>query len=592
VATANAKHLHTLGQAREERKTSTGGGSKGGRPPWVFRYRQSMTSPSTPAAALADEFVGFRLETEHDWALWAGDLTYLERWPDLSEAGVAERLERLESFSGRAEVLTPASPQDALLIETIVFTGRSQAQQLRWQPELEWVNHATGIVPQIFTFLPRYPLVTAEHGERYLEKLRALPAFVEQWTERLRASEVAPIAHIVSSTIATFDRHLAGPLSSGPLGRQLAPAEIDAFDAEDWERSVHGLLDTEVASALDLLRSVLRDHTASNARPDEQPGLTYLDDGRDHYERLVWAHTSIDVSAEDVHRIGLDEVARLDDEYRSIAGPLIGTEDLAAIYRALRDDPALHYTDVDTLVADAATALAKATAAAADWFGVLPQAPCTANAIEQGALAFYSRPAADGSKPGRFFFNTADPSMWGTFQLEAVTYHEGVPGHHLQLAIAQENAAMHPLLADYYVAAYNEGWGLYTERLADEMGLYSSELDRVGMLSADSMRACRLVVDTGMHALGWSRHQAIDYMLANSPLTETQVVGEIDRYIGNPGQALGYMMGRLEIERMRADAETMLGDRFDIRSFHDTVLSTGSVPISTLKRVVERWADA
>ncbi|MGF1665740.1 MAG: DUF885 family protein [Acidimicrobiia bacterium] len=551
-----------------------------------------MTSPSIPATALADEFVGFRLETEHDWALWAGDLTYLERWPDLSDAGLAERLERLESFSERAGVLAPENPQDALLLETIVFTGRSQAAQLRWQPELEWVNHATGIVPQIYTFLPRYPLVTAEHGERYLEKLRALPLFVEQWTERLRASEVAPIGHLVSSTIATVDRHLAGRLSSGPLGRQPAPAGIDAFDTEDWERSVHGLLDTVVASALDRLSSVLREHTASIARPDDRPGLAYLAGGRDHYERLVWAHTTIDVSAEDVHRIGLEQVARLDDEYRSIAGPLIGTDDVAAIYRALRNDPALHYTDVDTLVADASAALAKATAAVADWFGVLPHAPCTANAIEQGALAFYSRPAADGSKPGRFFFNTADPSMWGTFQLEAVTYHEGVPGHHLQLAIAQEDTTLHPLLADYYVAAYNEGWGLYTERLADEMGLYSSELDRVGMLSADSMRACRLVVDTGMHALGWSRREAIDYMLANSPMTETQVVGEIDRYIGHPGQALGYMMGRLEIERMRAGAEAKLGDRFDIRSFHDAVLSTGSVPISTLQRVVDHWAGS
>jgi uncharacterized protein (DUF885 family) len=182
--------------------------------------------------------------------------------------------------------------------------------------------------------------------------------------------------------------------------------------------------------------------------------------------------------------------------------------------------------------------------------------------------------------------------MWGTFQLEAVTYHEGVPGHHLQLAIAQENPELHRLLADYYIAAYNEGWGLYTERLADEMGLYSSELDRVGMLSADSMRACRLVVDTGLHALGWSREQAIEYMVDHSPMTRLQVEGEVDRYIGNPGQALGYMIGRLEIEKIRAEAEATLADRFEIRAFHDVVLSTGSVPITTLKRVVKEWAQS
>jgi uncharacterized protein (DUF885 family) len=198
----------------------------------------------------------------------------------------------------------------------------------------------------------------------------------------------------------------------------------------------------------------------------------------------------------------------------------------------------------------------------------------------------------DGSKPGRFFFNTADPSMWGTFQLEATTDHEGIPGHHLQLAIAQEDPRLHRLLGDYYIAAYNEGWGLYTERLADEMGLYSSELDRVGMLAADSMRACRLVVDTGLHALGWGRQQAIDYMLEHSPMTKVQVEGEIDRYIGTPGQALGYMMGRLEIDRIRSETQDRLGSRFDIKEFHDTVLSTGSVPIATLQRVVNDWRES
>jgi uncharacterized protein (DUF885 family) len=550
-----------------------------------------MSLPSTPAADLADEFVAFRLETEHEWALWAGDLTHLERWPDLSLEGVADQIRRLESFSQRARALSAESPGDRILLDTIAFTGESQVAQLRWRPELAWVNPAMGMVPSIFTFLPRYPLTSAVDGDRYLDKLRALPGFVEGWMDRLRTSDVAPIAHLVAGTAAQFDRHLSAPLSTGPLGHQPPPTSLDAFDAELWQRTACGLLDTEVAPAFDRLRSVLHGHTAAMARPDDQPGLVYLDGGREHYERLVWAHTTLEVTAEEVHRIGLDQVARLDDEYRTVAGPLLGTDDLSAIYRALREDPLLHYSDVATLIADGGAALSRATAAAPEWFGVLPQAPCTANAIEQGALAFYSRPAPDGSKPGRFFFNTADPTMWGTFQLEAVTYHEGVPGHHLQLAIAQEDSTLHPLLADYYVAAYNEGWGLYTERLADEMGLYSSELDRVGMLSADSMRACRLVVDTGMHALGWSREQAVDYMLANSPMTRTQVIGEIDRYIGHPGQALGYMMGRLEIERIRADAETRLGDRFDIRSFHDAVLSTGSVPISTLQRVVADWVD-
>ncbi len=290
-----------------------------------------------------------------------------------------------------------------------------------------------------------------------------------------------------------------------------------------------------------------------------------------------------------MHAVGLAQVERLEDEYRQIAGPLLGTTDVAGIYSRLRDDPDLHYVDAGTLVADATDALARAAGAMGNWFGVLPASPCVATSIEQGPLAFYSQPALDGSKPGTFFFNTADPSMWGTFQLEATTYHEGIPGHHLQVALALENENLHPIHREPLVNAFLEGWALYSERVADEMGLYSSELDRVGMLAADSMRACRLVVDTGLHALGWSREQAIGYMLDHSPMTRVQVEGEIDRYTGVPGQALGYMMGRLEIDRIRAGAEQRLGNGFDIKAFHDVVLGHGDVTLATLARRVDEW---
>ena len=553
-----------------------------------------MSSTPSPALPLADEFVEHRLATEHDWALWSGDLTYLERWPDVSEQGVREQVETLEAFARRAEAVEASTSADRTLLETIAFTGRSKAAQLRWQPELEWVNHTTGIISLIFIFLPRYPLVTAEHGHRYLEKVTSLSDFIDVWIGRLGAAAeagVTPITHLVTAMVASLDQQLAAPLSNGPLIRQPPPTDLSDAEAKLWTARLARLLDEVVGPALQRLRAVLVERTAPAARPDATPGLVHLPGGKDSYEELVWAHTSLALTPEEVHAIGRWQVERLEAEYRLIAGPLLDTTEIDEIYRGLREDEKLHYRDAESLVKDATAALARATAAVNGWFGVLPKAPCIANSIEQGALAFYSRPARDGSKPGRFFFNTADPSMWGTFQLEAVTYHEGVPGHHLQLAIAQENPDLHPLLADYYIAAYNEGWGLYTERLADEMGLYSSELDRVGMLSADSMRACRLVVDTGLHALGWSREQAIEYMVDHSPMTRLQVEGEIDRYIGNPGQALGYMMGRLEIETIRAEAEVTLADRFDIKAFHDVILSTGSVPITTLKRVVREWAQ-
>jgi len=282
----------------------------------------------------------------------------------------------------------------------------------------------------------------------------------------------------------------------------------------------------------------------------------------------------------------IERIERLEEEYLRVAGPVVGLDDLEEIYAHLRNDRALRYRSGDQIVADATRALAKAEAAAPRWFGTLPASRCVASQVSQGALAFYSRPDPAAGKPGTFFFNTSVPEAWGTFQLEAVTYHESIPGHHLQLALLVEDESIHPVHAELPITAHSEGWGLYTERLADEMGLYGSELDRIGMLAADSMRACRLVVDTGMHALGWSRSRAIDYILDHSPLTRRLAEGEVDRYIGMPGQALSYMIGRLEIDRLRAESERRAGDAFDIKDFHDRVLRNGLVPLPILRDLV------
>lgn len=540
---------------------------------------------------LADQYWAYRLATDHLTSLWKGDLTHLDDWDDLTPGARRSDLDRLEAFARRAGEARSTDPREIATLDTIAFTARSRAIQFTHREELAWVNPAIGFHSLLLTFLPRYPLVTADHGERYLTKIDRLPRLLSDWGTRLThaaAARITPIEHLVRGVVAAIDRQLAA--DPDPLTRQPAPTEVDGPSAVRFREALEKAVASKVRPALAHLSQTLLDKTLPAARADNRPGLCYIDGGSADYERLVWAHTSVDdLTATQVHAIGLEQVARLEDDYRQIAGPLLGTTDVAEIYQRLRDDPELHYQDAVTLVADATTALAKAEAAMGGWFGRLPQSPCLATSIEQGALAFYSVPARDGSKPGTFFFNTSDPTVWGTFQLEAVTYHEGIPGHHLQLALALEDPSLHDVHKELYIAAYNEGWGLYTERLSDEMGLYSSELDRVGMLSGDSMRACRLVVDTGMHALGWGRDKAIGYMVDHSPMVRGQVEGEIDRYIGDPGQALSYMIGRLEIDRIRAETEERMGDRFDIKAFHDLVLGTGSVPLSTLRRSVEAF---
>jgi uncharacterized protein (DUF885 family) len=265
---------------------------------------------------------------------------------------------------------------------------------------------------------------------------------------------------------------------------------------------------------------------------------------------------------------------------------VLGMSDVGDVLSALRGDPALHFTTADDIVAASKAAFARAEAAMPEWFDVLPKAPCAVEGVTAGPAAYYFPPATDGSRGGTFFVNVTKPSAWGTFEMEALAFHEGIPGHHLQLSIASELTGIPEFRKHVHATAYAEGWGLYTERLADEMGLYSSDLARMGMLSTDSMRACRLVVDTGIHALGWNREQAVDYMVANSPLSEDLVRREIDRYIEYPGQATSYMIGRIELLRMRREATERQGDAFDIKAFHTAVLGSGGLPLDILDGVV------
>jgi uncharacterized protein (DUF885 family) len=213
-------------------------------------------------------------------------------------------------------------------------------------------------------------------------------------------------------------------------------------------------------------------------------------------------------------------------------------------------------------------------------------------AAKDATIAYYLPPAADGTRPGSYYVNVSEPTTRTKFESEVLAFHESIPGHHLQIAIAQELEGIPEFRRHAWITAYGEGWGLYTERLSDEMGLYSGDVERLGILSFDSWRACRLVVDTGMHALGWSRQEAIDYLMENSPQAPNNIVNEVDRYIAWPGQALAYKIGQREIARLREEARAALGVGFDIKDFHDVVLGSGPVPLPVLGGLVEDWIDS
>jgi len=548
---------------------------------------------------IADEYFDYRSEYSPTQAHMRGDYRFADRFEEASREAEDAHIATLREFHRRAEEVDPSGldHQDALTREVLMFDTQTEA-------DLQQTRLAEFAVDPIFGFpvvakliAPMLSVPDADVADAMVAKYRAIGRTVDQTTARYRegvASGRVPPAFAVDGVIAQLDEWLSSPVADDRLLATQVPPSFTAEQTAAWRQALTDVVAQFIRPALERQRDVLRDEVAPVARPAGREGLMWVPGGEVAYARSIHRYTTLPMQAEEIHEIGLRQIERLAGEYRELGREVLGTDDLQEIFARLRDDPALHHTTGEGVRAAAEEAFRKARAAMGDWFGRLPKADCLVQETPSGAQAFYFPPAEDGTRPGIFFMNTADPTSWGTYEVEATAFHEGIPGHHLQLAIAQELGDEIPAFRRHaHVVAYGEGWALYTERLSDEMGLYGSALDRMGMLSADSMRAGRLVVDTGVHALGWSRQQAIDFMAENSPMTLHTITEEIDRYIASmPGQALSYMIGRLEIQKMRADAEAAMGDRFDIRGFHDTVLGSGGVPLETLARMVAAWAAA
>ena len=560
--------------------------------------RDEGSSVNERLRTLGEEFWEFHLADSPTMALMLGDhrFGHLHEDPSLEAENAA--IASYRKFAERAEAIDPSTltTDERVSRDVLIFDATTNAHGLEARSAELSVNHVIGEQSMLATQVQQLPIAKPEHAEALLEKYEGIGRYFVEAAARLEQGVEkgrTPIGLHARKTVEQLDEMLTSPIESDPMLAVRVPEDFSDEDTTRWKADLAAAIADHIRPGLKTYRDVISDTVIPDARPDDRPGICWLDDGDDIYQNAIRRHTSLThLTAEEIHQIGLDSIARLDEEYKELGAEVLGTSDLTEIYGRLRDDPKLHFEDGPTIVAASEVALAKAKAAMGDWFGKLPQADCLVSETPSGPLAFYFRPAADGSRPGTFFVNTSDPSGWGRFEIEALAYHEGIPGHHLQLAIAGELQDIPNFRKHAHITAYAEGWGLYTERLADEMGLYAGPLERIGMISMDSMRAGRLVVDTGMHAHGWSRHQAIDFLASNSPMNIGQITNEVDRYIGWPGQALAYMIGRLEIMRMRQEARDTMGDRFDIKGFHDVVLSSGLMPLPTLDRMVSEWASS
>jgi uncharacterized protein (DUF885 family) len=546
-----------------------------------------------------DDLAAELLETVLDADPLSGSLYgfpgYDNKLPDLSAEGERAVETRLSSIAQRSADM-PVDGLDETGHQTLDFVRNLSSGMAGTAgiPMTEFTVCGTFVAPvgELLTLMPKVPLDTSERREGYLARLHGLPMVLETVSERhgdgIRSGRT-PVARLVESAVAQLDVVL-GDANAGEMTRP------DQAEHEDFARKVATIVDDEVRPALARYRDRLRADVLPAARDDDRPGLCRLPDGEHMYELLIRQHTSTTSTPEELHALGLQVVESVHDEFRDVGARLWGLTDVSAIFERMINDPALRYQSRDEMIEHARQVVARAEAEAPKWFGVVPDVACVVEPIpaseEEGmALAYYMTGAIDGSRPGTYFLNTSKPEERVRHAAEDTAFHEAVPGHHFQLTIALEAEDLVPARRVLVDTACAEGWGLYSERLADEMGLYTDDLMRLGLFAADVWRAGRLVVDTGLHAMGWTRAQTIDWLAEHAPMPRIEIESEVDRYISYPGQALAYMVGRLEILRLRRTAAERFGSAFDLKAFHDTVLRAGSLPLPALAGTVERWVE-
>ncbi len=573
--------------------------------------------PSQELAELADATWEDRLAADPLLATQLGDRRYDDRLPDLSPSGLAANRSTLAALLRRTRAL-PADrlPPGDRITQSALAAFLDAALALLEATRADWVVDPV-LGPHLELLqVPTYQRVDDPgQGRALVARWQAMGGYLDRYVANLRAGLAggrAAAAALVRKPIAQLDGLLGTPLADWPLAEPLRDGHPD-WTIGERERFAAGVEDAvrdTIRPAFARLREMLATEVLPRARPDSAVGISQVPGGAEEYARLIRAHTGLDGDPERIHQLGLAELERIHAELAELgsgvlgvgrggdAGPAAGrgaatvAVDAAETLRRLRSDPALRFTDRAELLATAEAVVRRAEAALPDWFGLRPQEPCQvlplpAHGQDEAPPAYYRPGAADGSRPGRFYVNTAGAEKRARFEAEALAFHEAVPGHHLQSSIAAGLDGLPAFRRYGGNTAYVEGWGLYAERLADEMGLYSSALDRLGLLSFDAWRASRLVADTGLHAFGWSRDRAIDLLLRSTSLIERDAVNEVDRYIAWPAQALAYKIGQLELARLREQARSRLGPAFDLRLFHDAVLGEGELPLPTLRAVVE-----
>jgi uncharacterized protein (DUF885 family) len=549
----------------------------------------------SPVNALADRFWESILELEPETATFYGDERYADRLTDRSAEGRAQARAVMSQAAADAAAipLDGLSTEDRITRDMIQVIGELAVEEdEQGLHQLRVVDQMAGpqqLLPQLTQF---QPVDTPEHLEAFLARVAAYPAYMaaneDILREALQTGLTAP-SIVTERTIAQVERLLAIPIDQA-----IIPASAQGASDADRER-IRDAVREHVYPADARFLETLRGEYRHASR--EEPGIWSAPDGDRIYRTAIRSWTTLDMDPAEIHQIGLDELASIEAERRTISRAEGFGDGTAAYRRSIEADPDNTPATKDDLLARAREDIDRAMAVAPRFFGRMPAAGCEVRAVEDykerdAPPAYYYPPSGTGSRDGIYYANGFDLPSRKYTKLATTTYHEAAPGHHFQITLEMEHPTLNAfrrLGARMVAGAYVEGWGLYSERLADEMGLYRSEAERFGMLDAQAWRAARLVVDTGIHAMRWDRQRSIDFLETEAGLSPTDAAIETDRYIGWPGQALTYKLGQRQIEALRREIEARDGAAFDLSAFHDGVLGHGSLPLATLARELPRW---
>jgi uncharacterized protein (DUF885 family) len=574
-----------------------------------------FAAPASDAPTPADAKARLEHIYEAEWQRWlredptlatsVGDARYNDRWPDLSIAAI-EKSHELDLAAQQALSsidISGLSPADRLNYDIVKLEVERRAATWSFKPYVYAISHmgslqSAGSIQTANELAEIAPFATVRDYENWISRLRAFGAYVDQVTALLKMgikegrTQPRVIMERVKPQLQA--QRVSRPEDSpflAPFGKM--PESIGVAERERLANAGREAIAASVLPAFARFDKFFNDSYLPACR--SSVGIFDTPDGPAFYRALIAYHTTTPLTAEAIHNIGLSEVKRIRGEMDKIIAQVGFKGNFQEFSHYLRTDPKFFYTDPNDLLHGYMVIAKTIDPNLVKLFGKLPRTPYGVRPVPDTSApntttAYYEPLAPDGSRPGYYYVNLYKPESRPKWEMEVLTSHESVPGHHLQLALQYENAVDVPMIrrmADF--TAYVEGWALYAESLGERIGLYTDPYQKFGQLTYDMWRAVRLVVDTGIHADGWNRAQAIDYFKANAPKSELDITNEIDRYIAWPGQALAYKLGQMKILELRAAAQQALGARFDIREFHDVVLSTGAVPLPALEKTVRDW---